>query len=107
MDLRRILIGELVDAIFVFGFSGKATGYYGEDVGETREFPVRGRTILPYYCHRLLGESYGFCRVNVRGKLRCPRMGKSPAACIARLGRTGKSRGKCGGVRGNPMFPRI
>ena len=78
-NLRQKLIGELANAIF----SGKATEYFGEYVGERREFPVRGRTILAYYRHRLLGESYGFCPENIRGKLRCPRMGKSSDTYIA------------------------
>ena len=56
-DLRK-KIEELANAIFGIDFSGKATEYFGEHVGERREFPVRGRTILAYYRHMLLEESY-------------------------------------------------
>ena len=69
--------------------------------------PVRGRTILAYYRHRLLGESYRFSPVNIRGKLRYPRMGKSPDTYIPRLDGTGKNWGEYCDVPGKPMFPRI
>ena len=123
-DLRRKQIGELATAVlFYISFSGKATEDFGENVGERREYPTRGCTILTYSRHRLFQEMYRICPMNIHGKLKCPRTEKIPATYIAWLGRTRKSwevgkEGGCSGktsvspylakgYRGKPRFPRI
>ena len=76
--------------IFYISFSEKAMEDFGENVGERREFTIQGCTFLSYNRHKLPEEGYRFCPMNIRGKMECPRAGKSPATYIAWLGRTGK-----------------